>query len=91
MLEIEGRMIVVSAIRSVLLVALSMSLLIGPAGPAVAETYLDPPWNDAIAPWLLDVDAITSDDVWAVGLAGDEPLILRGGGSSWVRERVGEA
>jgi len=40
---------------------------------------------------LMAVDGVGRRDVWAVGLAGDEPLILRGGGSSWVREPVGEA
>ena len=81
-------MIAVSAIRSVLMLVLSLALLIGPAPSAVAETYLDPPWNDAIAPWLMDVDVIAPDDDWAVGMqeqpAGKRwPLILHRDATGW--------
>lgn len=77
-----------TAIRGVLMLALSLALLIGPAPPTVADTYLDPPWDDAIAPWLMDVDAIARDDVWAVGMQEQPvgkrwPLILHRDATGW--------
>jgi hypothetical protein len=40
---------------------------------------------------LMAVDGVGRRDVWAVGLGGDEPLILRGNGGSGVRETVATA
>lgn len=78
--------IAMRAIRSLVVGLVSMAMVGGLLTPAVA--YLDPPWDDAISPWLMDVEVVAPDDVWAVGMqeqpAGKRwPLILHRDATGW--------
>jgi hypothetical protein len=89
-LAVGGEVIVMFAIRSGVMLAVSFALVIGTACPVAA--YLDPPWDDEIAPWLMDVEVVAPDDVWAVGMqerpAGKRwPLILHRDAAGWTEVR----